>query len=268
MQEKKIHIVFQVLNFLYSDECKKHKLLPIDKLILITLAHHKGAKGIFPMQETLAQELNTSLRYIKTRLKHLHKIGFISVQKSHRKNFYALPFTDASGDLQITYSDVDNLSSGDLQITSQVIHRSPHRGSTDATINKVNNKLSNRERAHNKRALPLHVNFTVNNEGQNLCKERNLDVAIMQKKFILISQANGKRYADPDAAFELFVMNEKAGVDKPTRNNVVALRVVPDDEDYKPCSGCQRPMLHCTCRLTTSKAAAEFIKKIREKCKI
>lgn len=167
MQSKELHILFQVMNFLRSSDSKKYKLLPIDKLILITLASHKGAKGIFPMQETLANTLETSLRYMKTRLKYLEKNDLIFVEKIHRKNYYHLIFLSTIGDPQITYDEI----SGDPQITSQVIHRSPHRGSTDATNNKVSNKLNKTERERSKRAHSLPDDFVVSKESTKAIRE-------------------------------------------------------------------------------------------------
>ena len=41
---KEIHIVFQVLNYLVSEQSAQHKLLPIDKFILIILAIDHAAK--------------------------------------------------------------------------------------------------------------------------------------------------------------------------------------------------------------------------------
>lgn len=181
MQEKVTHIVFQVLNYLFSSQ-HKTKLLPVDKLILITLASHKGVKGIFPMQETLADEVGTSLRYMKTRLKYLEKNGFIFVEQINRKNHYHLTFLSTASDLQITSPK----TTGDLQITSQVIYRSPHRGSTDATINKVSNKVRT-ERGRKGRAHPLSLPFEPNEESTEQAKRAGLtweEANIALEKFV------------------------------------------------------------------------------------
>jgi len=208
MQEKTVHIVFQVLNYLTNPTIKKPKLLPIDKLILLKLASHKGEKGIFPMQETLASTLETSLRYMKTRLKYLEKIGLIYVEKVHRNNHYHLPFLSTIGDLQIPYQE----SSGDPQITSQVIHRSPHRGSTDATNNKVNNKLNKTERARKKR-VPLSLDFHPDKNGQKMSEDVSAKTGLsfdqLLTKFKNLQKSKQATSADWNAEWENFLINER-----------------------------------------------------------
>ena len=161
MQGKSIHIVFEVINFLLSDEAKKHKLFPIDKLILITLASHKGTKGIFPMQETLADELGIGRRYLRLRIRFLEKSGFLFVEKIGRRHFDHLLNLSTTGEPQIPYHQKIE----EPQFRSQGNYSSAHRGTTDATDNKVSNKLNQSERSTRKKtALPLSVDFEPNRE--------------------------------------------------------------------------------------------------------
>lgn len=169
MQGKSVHVVFQVLNFIYSPFCKQYTLLPIDKLILITLAKHKGVRGIFPMQETLAEELCTSIRYLRTRVKHLEKQGLLFVEQINRKNNYYLTFLSTTEDLQIPSKETEE----DLQIRSQRIYRSPHTGSTDATINQLSNQ-GRKQRGNKKRSLPLSEDFFPSDETQLVAKNGGL----------------------------------------------------------------------------------------------
>lgn len=164
MSDKNVHIVFQVLNFLRSAESLNYNLLPIDRLLLIFLASHSGSQGIFPNQQTLTNEIHTSLRYTKTRLKYLESTGLISINRIKRKNHYTFNFIHI-GDPQITYQ---SNSIGDPQITSQVIHRSPHRGSTDHTNRNNNNLLNNRESSLS--------NFKPDESNIMLAKDLRLDL--------------------------------------------------------------------------------------------
>ncbi len=215
MQEKQVHVVFKVINFILGSLSAQYKLLPIDKLILITLASHKGKHGIFPMQETLANELNTSRRYMRARLLYLEKIGLLSVENINKKNHYKLAFLSTIDDLQIPQKEniedlqiLHNEKSEDLQIPQQRIYRSSYRGSTDATINKVNNKLrTKRERE------PLSPSFSPNDENLALAREvsgkTNLSPAQLFTKFknLQLSKQNTSAYWDGE--YQNFLMNEK-----------------------------------------------------------
>lgn len=206
--KKSQHIVFQVLNFLHNSISKTYKLLPIDKLILITLASHKGSKGIFPMQETLADELETSRRYMRSRLKFLEKSGLIFVEKMALKNHYHLTFISPLEDPQIPQEE----KLEDLQIPLKRIYRSPNRGSTDATNNKLNNKIKNRERARAIRA-PLSDSWKPNKKNQ----EKALDVARkvgrtseeLLTKFRNVQKSKNGTSADWNAEFNNFLINER-----------------------------------------------------------
>jgi biotin operon repressor len=149
---KPIHIVFQVLNLIFRS--KKFKLLLVDKLILVALASHKGLKGIFPMQETLANEIGITRRHLRNRIKILEKNGLLFVEKIGRRSYYHLQNLSTIEELQCPYSD----SIGELQFPSQGNYSSSHRGTTVATNNKVSNKRNNRERARKKR-VPLSADF-------------------------------------------------------------------------------------------------------------
>lgn len=196
MQGKSIHIVFEVINFLLSDEAKKHKLFPIDKLILITLASHKGTKGIFPMQETLADELGIGRRYLRLRIRFLEKSGFLFVEKIGRRHFYHLLNLSTTGEPQIPYHQKIE----EPQFRSQGNYSSAHRGTTDATNNKVSNKLNKSERSTRKKtALPLSVDFEPNRETVQEAKrvgltydEANYEV----EKFFNYYLENGEEKTD------------------------------------------------------------------------
>ena len=223
MADKEIHVVFRVLNFLRDLESNKYKLLPIDKLILIILASHSGARGIFPKQETLASELETSLRYMKSRLKHLERIGLLFVENINRINHYYFPFLFTIGDPQITYIK----NEGDLRITPQVIHRSPHRGSTDATNNKLNNKLNKSERAQRSRSA-LSPSWKPNEKNMKIAQEvaskvgKTADQLITKFRNLQLSKDATSAYWDGE--FENYLINERVPV---MLNNGHAVREQP-----------------------------------------
>jgi len=153
--KKDIHIVFQVINFIHESISKQYKLLPIDKLLLITLASHKGAKGIFPMQETLADELGITRRHLRGRIKYLESVGLIWIEKIGRKHHYHLQKLSTIGELQCLYEE----PIGEPQCLSQGNHSASHRGTVVATNNKVSNKIKKVERARKKPA-PLSADFS------------------------------------------------------------------------------------------------------------
>src|SRR5213075_2168567 len=165
MSEKIIHIVFQVLNFIHSASSKTYKLLPIDKLILLNLASHKGIKGIFPMQETIADEVDMTRRHLRNRLKYLEEIGLIFVEKIGRRHYYHLQKLSTIGELQFPNDD----AIGELQFLSQGNCSSSHRGITVATNNKVNNKIKKRERVRKKLA-PFPPDFLPDQKTKDLVR--------------------------------------------------------------------------------------------------
>src|ERR1043165_6962937 len=102
-----MHIVFQVLNFVYGEECLKYDLLPIDKLLLIALAKHHGPKGIYPSQQTLAKELHITERHTRERLCYLRSKSLIFIDDTKRQNHYKLIFLSLIPEPQFLYQDND-----------------------------------------------------------------------------------------------------------------------------------------------------------------
>lgn len=81
MQEKTIHIVFQVLNFLsHPLSSSSYDLSPDEKLILIFLSKHHGQKGIYPSVHTLSRELQRHHTCIRKTLKKLVKKNLLKIQ--------------------------------------------------------------------------------------------------------------------------------------------------------------------------------------------
>ena len=124
MQDKSVHVVFQVLNFLTSPSSFSYDLLPIDKWILTILAKHHGDLGIFPKQETIAKEANLSKRYTRDRLDHLKDIGLISVKRINRRHHYFLEFLSTTVQPEMHSEVIHREMRVQLQIPSECSCRS------------------------------------------------------------------------------------------------------------------------------------------------
>lgn len=201
---KQIHVVFQVLNFIHGEASKKYNLMPIDKLILINFASHKGTKGIFPSQETIASELDISIRYVRERTKHLIAIDVLSVQKEGRKYKYDLKFLqelqflndDKIGEPQFRnqthndpiipepqfpYSEQQRNPSSPIYRN----HSSGHSGTPVPTNNKVITKDNNKERDSGQaRGEPKNsLSFEPDKNNQELASRLGLDLGEQLRSF-------------------------------------------------------------------------------------
>lgn len=263
MQEKSIHIVFQVLNFIFSEASSNYRLLPVDRLLLVALAKHHGSKGIYPSTRTLARELHLSKTHIKERINYLDSINLIKInRKNGCSHFYYLEFlsTDRS-------TTVDRLPEIDRSTTPAGTGQPqrPHRSTTVDRINTNNqNRLNKTERARINRALPLPDDFMINEKNKALCDEKNLDSNFLTKKFIAMCKSQGKTSVDHQAAFELFVLSERET--KPKKQNAANCAEKKEVEDlYLPCAGCKRPPHACTCNLASRETSLKFIREIKSK---
>jgi len=77
---RKVHIVFETLNFLRSAE--SDQLNANEKLLLIFLAAHQGRCGIFPSTQVLAKEMKVTVRYITILLSSLVEKKIIEREQS------------------------------------------------------------------------------------------------------------------------------------------------------------------------------------------
>ena len=138
---KEIHIVFRVLNFIYSPLVEKYNLLANDKLLLINLAKHKGAYGIFPSQKTLAKELELSVRYIRERLHYLASLGLILIKRKGVAHYYELPELGLIEEPQFPYVEMIE----EPQFPYKRNPSSSNSGTTAATNNCFNNPSNNKK---------------------------------------------------------------------------------------------------------------------------
>ncbi len=155
------------------------------------------------------------------------------------------------------------------QLGSHRASRTPFEAPTEPPVIKsFCNKESKKERARAALASPLSLSFEPNAKSQALCAQRNLDWKWMTEKFQAYSQASGRTYADADAAFQLFVMNEKAGLTPSLVAKPVEQTYVPPDDDYIPCDACRRPLAYCECNQpSTQETYAPFRQQLQEAIK-
>lgn len=204
---KEIHIVFQVLNFLCGSGSEPYNLSSDEKFLLIVLARHKGAKGIYPSITTLSKELKRSRRSIMRYLKVLEEKQLINIDKKlGYSNHYELSTTSVNcvtGDVSVTS---DNAVTG--LVTTEVT--TSDRGVTQSI--KINNKKEIIERARKARAALSDSFFpdekinslwieTASKSGKN--KEQLLT------KFKNLQKSKEGMSADWNAEFENFLINEK-----------------------------------------------------------
>jgi hypothetical protein len=151
---KEIHIVFQVLNYLHSNNSLD--LIDAEKLVLITLASHKGVKGIYPSVKTLARELKKGESTVRRLIAQLKDKKLIEVETMLGKaNHYFLtelihtPLTHERG----IPADPSHLREG-----GPLTHE---RGTplTGEHIRTNRNNKGIKERGRTVRATPLTVDF-------------------------------------------------------------------------------------------------------------
>lgn len=218
MSNKSIHIVFQVLNFLHSSISSSLNLLPLDKLILINLASHKGPKGICPSTLTIAKELKVSKRHIVDRLSYLQTLTLngnylIKINKSpgKRSHYYLsipMPELSTTGEPQFT-SEVD--FTGEPQFTT-VVNHSSQTGEPQFTQSTKSNKTSNPERGRKNRAHPLPVDYLHTELHEDKAQEMGMEADEFfdcKDKFMAHHKAKGTEKVDWDAEFDLWLIREE-----------------------------------------------------------
>jgi len=229
MTDKTIHVVFQVLNFLRSINSTEHAIIANDKLLLVFLAAHQGEYGIFPNQQTLANELHLTVRHIRDRLKYLASLGLISITRVKRKHHYTLNFLTQIEELQFPYSPQKQLQQRNPSSSSQRNPSSAHRGTPVPTNNNKNNQVNNSERAATKRAAPLTDDFLPTQATFDKAEELGLTEEEANQevdKFMGHYLAKGIKNVDWDAALHKWFI--QAGIYK--RKNKYTATAPKQDE--------------------------------------
>lgn len=227
MNNKDIHVVFQVLNFLRNSDVIEYKLLPADKLLLIFLASHFGTQGIFPNQSTLAKEMQCSIRHVRARLKYLQEINLISINCIKRKHHYSLLFLSTEGpplsteeEVQFPYKEPVNHPIEEPQFPSQRNHSSSQSGTTVPTNRYNNNQLNKIERSA-KRSTSLPINFKPDEESVQLGQSLGLsDEIVFKFRDYCLSKAS--RSYDWQSTFRNFMRSEAEYRKRNQKNEIVS----------------------------------------------
>lgn len=191
---KEIHIVFQVLNFLHNEGAKN--LTPIEQLLLLTLASHKGKKGICPSIPRLCQETNLTKWPVQRALKTLETKNLISINKSAgRKSSYLLSIPCTTSSSPATGSSHATSSS---PATGVVAHQL-QSGSSPATrynkeVTKINSGLGVSPFSEQKPLVQKYTkkSYIFTDEDYAAAKKQNFHLQPCFNKFIaLISKKQG-----------------------------------------------------------------------------
>jgi hypothetical protein len=217
---KNIHIVFQVLNFLYSIESKKFNLLPNDERILINLAHHNGPKGIFPSVKTIAKELNITDRYVRERLSFMAGKKVILIDKNDgKRNSYLLHFLLSINETEFYNNLSDSCPTTEPQFTPELqftpepqfhIPLNPSSATPEPQFRHIttkdqpiNNKDKRKEHLQKRDASKTAIskNFTPNENHAKLANQFDLKLERERDSFIDYYKAHGKRMINWNSAF-------------------------------------------------------------------
>lgn len=204
---KEIHIVFQVLNFIFGALSHPYNLSPDEKILLIALARHKGAKGIYPSITTLAKELKRSRRSIMRYLKVLNEKQLINIDKnlgcSNRYKLSPTSVNCVTGDVHVT---------SDTPVTGLVTTEVTTSDTPVTQSIKINNKKEIIERARKKRAA-LSDSFLPNEKiiplWQETVSKSGKTKDQLLSKFKNLQKSKDGMSADWDAEFENFLLNER-----------------------------------------------------------
>lgn len=203
-ESKTIHIVFQVINFLHSESSTPLKLSDSEKLLLITLASHKGIKGICPSIKTIARELKKGESSVFRLLAKLKKKGVILIEGQPGKaNHYIIltPLTDERG----TPLDPSHVR----EVTPLTDERGTPLTGERIRTNKNNKGIT--ERARTQRA-PLPSSWKPDQKRMDLAHQTSISSGKssdqLLTKFRNLQISKGSTSAYWDGEFENFLINE------------------------------------------------------------
>jgi hypothetical protein len=216
VSDKRLPIVYEVLNFLMSEKAHSYHLLFVDQMLLLRLAAHHGPKGIYPSIFTLAKALNISETYTKERIVHLESIGLIkrTLKDGHSpyirgaSPYYHLLFLPSEWS---TVVDHLKLSTGQLQLTTSGQPQFHEWSTTVDTINIDNQNRRSVQRESAKKRAPLSGNFLPSKAMQELLKKTaertSLSCEELMNKFRNVMRK--KKSEDFNFELENFLISER-----------------------------------------------------------
>ena len=242
MSEKTVHIVFQVLNFIFQTASDDYALTADEKLILIALAKHKGFKGIYPSVATLARELKRSDSAVRRTLSKLQKkqLILIDYNPGHSSHYHLLiphhlsttPSVYAGGTMELPLAPTLGHPLRGRQDTPSVDARQSIQS---------NNQKEIKQRGRKSRATPLTDDFLISSETIAICKDLGLseDEANDElESFFLFYQGNGAENADWNKVLQLWfkrsVRYSEKGGSKPKKPDEVKSTVPWRNPDHAP----------------------------------
>ena len=175
-KKKQKHIVFQVLNFLYSEDSAHYQLSADEQLTLICLASHKGEKGIYPAMSTIAQELKRSRSAILRTLQRLQEKEIIKIIKRPGRSGYIELSTACSVDATCS---VETTCSVDATPPVAYTHTTC---SVDATLSTKKKNIKEEQREDP--SLSVNNFFKPDKLNTLLCQELNLSLAEQTESFV------------------------------------------------------------------------------------
>ena len=90
---KKIHLVFQVMNFLTSEDSLPYSISNDEWKCLVILASHNSLSGMWPSMPTLAKKLHVTVRSVEKTISKMRNKGLIDwLERRGRSNLYSFPF--------------------------------------------------------------------------------------------------------------------------------------------------------------------------------
>ncbi len=99
----KKHIVFQVINFVFSDKSANYLLSHAEINLLIKLSSHSGLTGIHPSIALLGRDMRLGERQVSRLLHSLHNKNLIKIEKCEGKvSRYKLLFINTTQDINVT----------------------------------------------------------------------------------------------------------------------------------------------------------------------
>lgn len=244
-------LLFRLALFLREEKSQFLKLIPTDLTILFMLASHIGENEYWYLnQASIARECRIKTSHFYRRMKHLEKLKLLHVRRTGKANAYSLILSTDQ------YSSTEQRNSDPHSSTDQISTGVPNRSVLEYRHkgNKENINKTERARTKKRAALkPLSDSFFPDEERKALCTNNGHDINFMIQKFKALSKKRGEVYADSQAAFELFVLNEKTTLGTtPKTTQKTTLTVVETQKPYviekeDMCTGCRRPKIYCRC---------------------
>ena len=169
-----VHIVFKVMNFVYSDEFPK--ISPASIVVLLLLARYQGPLGICPSISSIAKKVKFSERYITKLIKELESKGIILIEKKPGKvNYFRINLSTAPEQQFTPYPRTTVHHTPEQQFTTPL-------NNSSLNITKLNNLTISRATT-SADASSLLAAFKPDAENQKLSKSYELNIDDEIKSF-------------------------------------------------------------------------------------